>query len=889
MLSGHWLVHKGVVTSRQDGADVVTTAANEALHSLKQALRFDSPPDGMDILFTALTDMAVDSSNEARRLLKNIAMGRYGLTWAQALYSAIKDFAKRGNALQLYVCWLLTGLRHLAAELAEGGWIPYFSCHVLVRESLESGNTDCIAEMGGKAVPALINAAFILEEPFNSTALKCLKNLTNETAVNHLCAIWLENMDSRLANLIRSSHYIASGPSRVRIASALLNEDYFTASDIDATGVSDLVEWLTKGNDHIKRSARCALLTLKDTGAVNALVAHWASQRSVDLDHIVGTAGYVATQPLALKVLSALRNQQYDALNEPAENLIHPLLSALSDEDKLIVDRAAHLLDQLVEDKQASEALCYWTLRLDVPRGLEIAVHHGIFPQSLTDRALFFFLTEQWLQYESCDFDLSILRQWFDHGGRGLRVKIAETARRAGRLELVELVSGSRHRRKMGEMTAREWQTAMSILLERRDWDTLWRMAVSAPAVWAVAALAELEKAQWKPPEHEQQVGFFELASRARECKNDPPTIGMDNRPVYQFTAHSRRVSALLVSSYFNRSLATGSWDGTVGVWDMRDGSLNTSLHAFAHPVSSIAATLDGQYLFAGSGAHTTVVGWTMPEAEHSFSLGGHNKGVACLATSPDGRLLAAGGYAGVISLWRLSDQRLVGILRSHLAAVRCLAFSPDGGLLASGSEDGEVRVWDVTDQRLLHVLKGHHLTVRSVCFSPDGSSLITGSSDNDVIIWEVTRNSIRFRLQGHNHVVSAVAISGDGRVIASAGWDEQILLWDTASGKMLGSLKGHVGPITSLTTDTESRTLVSGGNDARVFVWYFQSGIFRRSTRRNEMDAVEAMLKESSDNARPWLEFLLAQMKWRWRFDIQIADDQPNFEIGEFDIEIEE
>jgi len=83
---------------------------------------------------------------------------------------------------------------------------------------------------------------------------------------------------------------------------------------------------------------------------------------------------------------------------------------------------------------------------------------------------------------------------------------------------------------------------------------------------------------------------------------------------------------------------------------------------------------------------------------------------------------------------------------------------------------------------------------------------------------------------------------------------------------------------------------LVSGGHDSRVFVWYFQSGMFRRATRRDEMEMVEALLNESPDAAaRPWLEFLLAQMRQRWRFDIEIADGPPSVEIGEFDIEIEE
>jgi len=887
---GMLIMEKGVLLGNQGSPNFIETELSHLLRSLTEVLGSDVPPEDFSDHLAVLANTAGDANEGSRRLLKRIADGRYGQGWAKALSNLLKESAIKGNAAPLYLCWLLTGMPRLAAELAEGGWIQSFASHVRVRECLESGNTADIQEMGGDAVPPLINATFILEDPIQSIAARHLESLSDVSAVDRICAIWLDTRDAMIANIIRCSRYIASGPRRVRTASALLNGDFCVASDVDAAGLADLVEWLSDADGEMRGAAFHALLMLKDTGAVNALLSEWASHRVRELDEIVGTAGYVATDPLLLKVLSGLRNERYDAFNEAFEELIHPLVIALGDRDSRIADRAAKFISSLVDDEDAAEAFCMFAVRLDVSRALEIAVRHRLFPRSLRDRALFFFLTEQWTEYESCDCDLSILRQWFEHGGGELRGRIADAARRAGRLELVELVSGARHRRRMGEMTAREWSTALSILRERRDWETMWRLSVSAPVVWAVEALAELEVGGWRPIESDELKGFSELAARARQCKNEPPTIGMEIRPVYQFTAHTRRVSALIVNSYFHRALATGSWDGTVSVWDMRDGSLTRSLQAYPHPISSVAATPDGTCLFAGSGAHPTVVGWTMPEAKRAFSLCGHKKGAACVATSPDGRMLAVGGYDNVIYLWRLSDQRLVALLRSHGSSVRSVSFSPDGVLLASGSEDGEVRLWDIPSERLLDILTGHTLTVRSICFSPDGSSLITGASDNDVIIWDLSRNCIRHKLQGHNNVVSSVAISGDGRVIASSGWDERIFLWETGTGRRLGVLEGHVGPVTCLATDAERRALVSGGHDACVFVWYFQSGIFRRSTRRDEMETVETMLRECGDEGgRPWLEFLLAQMRWRWRFDIQIADDLGFIEVGEFDIEIEE
>ena len=84
-------------------------------------------------------------------------------------------------------------------------------------------------------------------------------------------------------------------------------------------------------------------------------------------------------------------------------------------------------------------------------------------------------------EYESLDFDMSIMTEVYEHGGKDLRSRIAATARRAGRLELVELVAGVRHRRRMGEMTIREWEVTFGIIDDRHDWTTLWRPGADGP------------------------------------------------------------------------------------------------------------------------------------------------------------------------------------------------------------------------------------------------------------------------------------------------------------------------------------------------------------------------------------------------------------------------
>jgi len=808
----------------------------------------------------------------------------------RVLLQVLHELAEMGNPKPLYEVWLFTRGPRVTAMLTENGWIADFAAHLKVLRLLEEDKTDEIMAGGPEMVDPLINAAALPEPEVRQRAVLCLQGMSNPDTVDTLCDRWARTRSDLLAQAIQARGLVAARPAEVRVLTALLCGRPELPAQEGAFAIEPLVTALRDANPVIAAGARTALLNLENQDSIDELASAWVyRERSSDLGLMIQAAGYIARKPPEVRVMSALKSgREQEVLHDGAE-MVQPLVYAAEDADPLVSRRAKDLLERMLEEPWAQEALCRVVIEHGTPGAARLALSRKLSPRDVAHRALFFFLTEQWAEYESLDYDMSLLRQAYGQAGKDLRARIAGIARQAGRLELVELVAGMRHKRVMGQMTAREWDVAIRILDDRRDCATMWRLAQTAPAVWSVRGLLRLMEASWEPDSDSERQGFRQLSRLALECKSEAPVLGFLDRPVAKFQAHGRRVTSMVISSYFENTLATAGWDGLVRTWRIPGGEPIATLSTHGFPLNCLASTPDGSMLAAGSGADQAVLLWAMPDAVFLRSLPGHGQGVGCLAASPDGRLLAAGCYDSTCKLWRLQDGILLHVLRGHTDAIRCAAFSPDGGLLATGGEDWTIRLWNVPDGRFLRTLSGHRGMVKAVVFSPDGRFLAGAGSDEDVLVWGVPDGEAVERFQGHNNVVSALAASGDGRVLAAGSWDRTVRLWTMPAGRGLGLLKEHSGPVTCLATDPESRILVSGGHDCAVVIWNFQSGILRRPVTRPDMDRMESLLAEASESSeRTWMDFLHAQMRWRWRHDIEIATAPLKIQAGDFDIEVE-
>lgn len=297
-----------------------------------------------------------------------------------------------------------------------------------------------------------------------------------------------------------------------------------------------------------------------------------------------------------------------------------------------------------------------------------------------------------------------------------------------------------------------------------------------------------------------------------------PAAEGDMGRPLRILEGHSAWVRGVAFSPD-GATLASGSDDKAVILWDVRTGRQLRTLEGHAGVVYSVAFSPDGGTLASASWDKTLIL-WDVATGRQLRTLEGHMAGVDAVAFSPDGAALASGSDDRTLILWDVRTGRRVRTLEGHSGVVYSVAFSPDRQTLASGSWDRTVILWDLRYRERLRTLEGHTGHLLGVAFSPDGATLASGSGDASVILWRVRRGR-RFRtLKGHTHGVRSVAFSPDGATLASGSDDRTVILWDVESGDRLCTLTGHGRLVTSVAFSPDGQALASGSFDRTLILW---------------------------------------------------------------------
>jgi cytochrome c len=270
-------------------------------------------------------------------------------------------------------------------------------------------------------------------------------------------------------------------------------------------------------------------------------------------------------------------------------------------------------------------------------------------------------------------------------------------------------------------------------------------LAVSADGKTAISGSFDSSAIVWNLESNaaEQVLRFHDSAVNAVAILPDGRfiTAGADAKiaiwrrgataPETVLEGHTAPVVALAVSPD-GQTLASASWDHSVRLWPLTGGAPRV-LEGHAQNVNGVAFRPDGKSVVS-VGYDWTFRFWPLASGEQPTSVRLPSE-LNAVVVAPDGEQFC-GGADG--KLYILGDP--VSVIEDAVSTpIISLAVSGDGKLIAAAGIRGAVTIVDRKARKVLRTLVGPGMPVWSVAFLPDNRTLLTGGADRMIRRWDAT------------------------------------------------------------------------------------------------------------------------------------------------------
>ncbi|MBI4325003.1 MAG: WD40 repeat domain-containing protein [Chloroflexi bacterium] len=260
--------------------------------------------------------------------------------------------------------------------------------------------------------------------------------------------------------------------------------------------------------------------------------------------------------------------------------------------------------------------------------------------------------------------------------------------------------------------------------------------------------------------------------------------------------------------------------------------------------VLALATTDDGK-LLAAAGGMDYVTLWDL-EADTDRPLRKFTTGEPYMAGpisfSRDGRYFLAGGLSRErstkgLQIWdaiALRESGRLDLIHSDpgLPGRHC-DFSPDGKLLAVPSGNEVIIKNAGDDWEVIKRLTHHQGAAWSACFSSDGKRLVTASFDKTAVVWD-TIHWVKVAVLSHTNGVLLAVFSPDCQQVATTS-GKMVQLWDLDSQIEVNS-HSHAGFVTGLDFSPDGKLVASGAYDGLVKVWDWKADTIRTLRGHSQM-----------------------------------------------------
>lgn len=240
----------------------------------------------------------------------------------------------------------------------------------------------------------------------------------------------------------------------------------------------------------------------------------------------------------------------------------------------------------------------------------------------------------------------------------------------------------------------------------------------------------------------------------------------------------------------------------TVGFYDPASGNKLSVVQwprRSSPSCSPIALSPDGMVLAAAARRRDRIDIWelpgqTTPDWSNNSTTNVH---LEHMMFAPNGKILATAGEK-IASLWDSTTGKIIRTFEEFVWDINGLTFSPDSTMLAFISGPA-LRIWDLVGTNGVQNINIGDRNAGPLSFSPDGKTIAVGSLQK-ILLCDAVARSVQNTFSVLDQVRS-IAFSTDGNLLASGLYNGMIQRWSLTTGTPLSTLSGHTEEVQDLSS----------------------------------------------------------------------------------------
>lgn len=298
----------------------------------------------------------------------------------------------------------------------------------------------------------------------------------------------------------------------------------------------------------------------------------------------------------------------------------------------------------------------------------------------------------------------------------------------------------------------------------------------------------------------------------------------------HKFQVNRGEVNCVLFSPDGN-TVASGSENGNIHIWDINNGNLSLVLKGEMRAVNKIAFSPDSS-IIAGGCVDGTIHLWETETGRPMKTLIGHKHKITAVSFSPDFRTIASGSTDGSLRIWNIAAGRELHVEHSHVGELNGYDISGDGKTIAALTHDKVVGLWDTTTGINIKVFNTDTISdVKNIAIHPLGSMIATTRWDN-IFTWDVETEEMISSFERTEALVEQITFSPDGNTIATASVDGKIRLWNAQNAALVQTFDTNDANITHLTYSPDGRTIAFSSKYRFVRILDLETSVFKHNLR---------------------------------------------------------